>query len=341
MQVLITGSAGFIGYHLAKALARQGIATYGIDSINSYYDVSLKKARLKACGIDLSRQEQEYRSTLYPNYTFRQMDLCDKPALDALFASRAFDTVINLAAQAGVRYSLEHPETYIDSNVSGFLHILEGCRHHHIPRLIFASSSSVYGNWTEVPLREDARADHPVSIYAATKKSNELMAYTYSRLYGLQTVGLRFFTVYGPWGRPDMAPMLFGRSILEDKPIRIFNEGRLSRDFTYIDDIIAGIVTILDHPGLVREDVPGVPAVIYNIGHGSPVQLMDFIGLLEQHLGKTARKEFVGMQPGDVYQTWPDTTKLHTDYNYRATTSPGKGIEQFALWFKKMKTYGL
>ena len=169
MQVLITGSAGFIGYHLAKALARQGIATYGIDSINSYYDVSLKKARLKACGIDLSRQEQEYRSTLYPNYTFRQMDLCDKPALDALFASRAFDTVINLAAQAGVRYSLEHPETYIDSNVSGFLHILEGCRHHHIPRLIFASSSSVYGNSTEVPFREDARADHPVSIYAATK----------------------------------------------------------------------------------------------------------------------------------------------------------------------------
>ena len=162
-----------------------------------------------------------------------------------------------------------------------------------------------------------------------------------SRLYGLQTVGLRFFTVYGPWGRPDMAPMLFGRSILEDKPIRIFNEGRLSRDFTYIDDIIAGIVTILDHPGLVREDVPGVPAVIYNIGHGSPVQLMDFIGLLEQHLGKTARKEFVGMQPGDVYQTWADTTKLHTDYNYRATTSLGKGIEQFALWFKKMKTYGL
>lgn len=170
MQVLITGSAGFIGYHLAKALARQGIATYGIDSINSYYDVSLKKARLKACGIDLSRQEQEYRSTLYPNYTFRQMDLCDKPALDALFASRAFDTVINLAAQAGVRYSLEHPETYIDSNVSGFLHILEGCRHHHIPRLIFASSSSVYGNSTEVPFREDARADHPVSIYAATKR---------------------------------------------------------------------------------------------------------------------------------------------------------------------------
>ena len=226
MQVLITGSAGFIGYHLAKALARQGIATYGIDSINSYYDVSLKKARLKACGIDLSRQEQEYRSTLYPNYTFRQMDLCDKPALDALFASRTFDTVINLAAQAGVRYSLEHPETYIDSNVSGFLHILEGCRHHHIPRLIFASSSSVYGNSTEVPFREDARADHPVSIYAATKKSNELMAYTYSRLYGLQTVGLRFFTVYGPWGRPDMAPMLFGRSILEDKPIRIFNGGR-------------------------------------------------------------------------------------------------------------------
>ena len=246
-----------------------------------------------------------------------------------------------MAAQAGVRYSLEHPETYIDSNVSGFLHILEGCRHHHIPRLIFASSSSVYGNSTEVPFREDARADHPVSIYAATKKSNELMAYTYSRLYGLQTVGLRFFTVYGPWGRPDMAPMLFGRSILEDKPIRIFNEGRLSRDFTYIDDIIAGIVTILDHPGLVREDVPGVPAVIYNIGHGSPVQLMDFIGLLEQHLGKTARKEFVGMQPGDVYQTWADTTKLHTDYNYRATTSLGKGIEQFALWFKKMKTYGL
>lgn len=256
MQVLITGSAGFIGYHLAKALARQGIATYGIDSINSYYDVSLKKARLKACGIDLSRQEQEYRSTLYPNYTFRQMDLCDKPALDALFASRAFDTVINLAAQAGVRYSLEHPETYIDSNVSGFLHILEGCRHHHIPRLIFASSSSVYGNSTEVPFREDARADHPVSIYAATKKSNELMAYTYSRLYGLQTVGLRF----SPFMVPGDA-RTWHRCFSADLSWKINRSGYSTRD---VYPGISHISTILSRdrhdtrpPGLSAGRCPG------------------------------------------------------------------------------------
>ncbi len=340
MQVLITGSAGFIGYYLSKSLSAKGIEVLGIDSINNYYDVSLKKARLKECGIRTGVYGEECESELYPNYKFCQIDICDRKSLEKLFQSRHFDCVINLAAQAGVRYSLTHPQTYTDSNVSGFLNVLECCRQYQCPRLIYASSSSIYGNSTEVPFREDARTDQPVSIYAATKKSNELMAYTYSWLYRIQTIGLRFFTVYGPWGRPDMAPMLFGKSILEDKPIRVFNNGQLSRDFTYIEDIANGMMTIIDRPKLVREDTPGVPAVIYNIGHGSPVNLMDFIGLLEEQLGKTAKKVFVGMQPGDVYQTWADTTKLQTDYQYRATTSLEEGIRNFAAWFKQTSMYG-
>ena len=340
MQVLITGSAGFIGYYLSKSLSAKGIEVFGIDSINNYYDVSLKKARLKECGIRTSVYGEECESELYSNYKFCQIDLCDRKSLEKLFQSHHFDCVVNLAAQAGVRYSLTNPHTYADSNVSGFLNVLECCRQYRCPRLIYASSSSIYGNSTEVPFREDARTDRPVSIYAATKKSNELMAYTYSWLYRIQTIGLRFFTVYGPWGRPDMAPMLFGKSILEDKPIRIFNNGQLSRDFTYIEDIANGMTAIIDRPGLVREDTPGVPAVIYNIGHGSPVKLMDFIGLLEEQLGKTAKKVFVGMQPGDVYQTWADTTKLQTDYRYSATTSLEEGIRNFAAWFKQTNVYG-
>lgn len=339
MQVLITGSAGFIGYSLTKALVRKGISVYGIDSMNHYYDVDFKKARLKDCGIDFCDNATEMVSSSNPNYTFRCLNLCNSQSLQALFQSHSFDTVINLAAQAGVRYSIEHPESYIENNVSGFLNLLECCRRYHTPRLIFASSSSVYGNSTSVPFQENARVDQPESIYAATKKSNELMAYTYSSLYGLQTIGLRFFTVYGPWGRPDMAPMLFGKAILKGQTIRLFNRGNLSRDFTYIDDIVTGILTILERPGLVREDTPGVPHVLYNIGHGSPVQLTEFIGLLEQHLGKTAPKEFVEMQAGDVYQTWADTSKLQTDYNYTASTPLAEGIRHFANWFKQTK-YG-
>lgn len=334
MHVLVTGSAGFIGYYLSKALSQQGIEVYGIDSLNHYYDVALKEARLKECGIQIKKYGEECNSTLYPGYKFRQVDLCDKENLETIFKENHFDCVVNLAAQAGVRYSLTHPDTYVESNVAGFLNLLETCRTQGCKRLIYASSSSVYGNTQEVPFKESARVDHPVSIYAATKKTNELMAYTYSHLYQLQTIGLRFFTVYGPFGRPDMAPILFARSIREQQPIKVFNNGNLSRDFTYIDDIVKGIIKIIDRPTLVREDTPGTPAVVYNIGHGSPIRLMDFIRLLEENLGQSAQKEYVGMQPGDVYQTWADTTKLREDYGYTPTTSLEEGIRRFTDWFK-------
>lgn len=334
MQVLITGTAGFIGYYLSKALSGQGVKVYGIDSLNHYYDVALKHARLKECGIQVTGYNQECTSTIYPDYRFRKIDLCDKDALENIFKENRFDCVINLAAQAGVRYSLTNPSAYIESNIVGFLNLLELCRNHDCKRLIFASSSSVYGNTKEVPFKESTQVDHPISIYAATKKSDELMAYTYSWLYKIQTIGLRFFTVYGPWGRPDMAPMLFANSISHDQPIKVFNNGNLSRDFTYIEDIVKGIVTIVSRPDLAREDTPGIPAVIYNIGHGSPVQLMNFISLLEQNLGKQALKEYVGMQPGDVYQTWADTTKLNEDYGYTPETSLEEGIKRFADWYK-------
>lgn len=334
MQILITGSAGFIGYHLSKLLAAKGYDVYGIDSLNNYYDVNLKIARLKQCGIELQAPHTEAVSVQYPNYKFRQIDLGDKQHLEKIFQQNSFDCVINLAAQAGVRYSLENPDAYIDSNVYGFMHLLEMIRHYGCPRLIYASSSSVYGNSNTVPFKENDRVDHPVSIYAATKKANELMAYTYSWLYKIQTIGLRFFTVYGPWGRPDMAPILFARAIRNNSPIKVFNNGNLSRDFTYIDDIIEGIVKITECPVLGREDIPGVPAVIYNIGHGSPVRLMDFISLLEQNLGCTARKEFVGMQAGDVFQTWADTSKLNEDYDYVPATSLEEGISHFAKWYQ-------
>ena len=337
MQILVTGSAGFIGYHLSRTLLEKGIQVYGIDSLNDYYDVNLKLARLKECGIEAKEYGREYCSTSYTTYRFQQMDLCDKNALAQLFADNHFDCVINLAAQAGVRYSLTNPEAYIESNIVGFLNILEQCRHQNCHRLIYASSSSVYGNTQEVPFKEATPVDHPVSLYAATKKSNELMAYTYSWLYKIQTVGLRFFTVYGPWGRPDMAPILFANVISEGRPIKVFNNGNLSRDFTYIDDIIDGIVNIIFHPDSTREDTPGVPAVVYNIGHGSPVSLMDFISLLEQNLGKEAIKEFTGMQPGDVYQTWADTSKLAADFGYTPSTSLAEGIKKFTDWFKHYK----
>lgn len=333
MQVLVTGSAGFIGYHLSKTLSARGIEVYGIDSLNHYYDVALKYARLKACGIKNCTEGKEYTSTLYPSHKFRQINLCDKEALEAIFRENHFDCVVNLAAQAGVRYSLTNPKSYVESNVSGFLNLLEICRE-RCKRLIYASSSSVYGNTQEVPFRETARTDHPVSIYAATKKTNELMAYTYSWLYQLQTIGLRFFTVYGPFGRPDMAPMLFANAIREHRPIKVFNQGDLSRDFTYIDDIIEGIIKIILQPGLIREDTPGIPAAVYNIGHGSPVQLMDFIKILENNLGETVQKEYTGMQPGDVYQTWADTSRLREDYGYTPGTSLEEGIKEFANWFK-------
>lgn len=334
MQILITGSAGFIGYHLSKVLSEKEIEVYGIDSLNDYYDVKLKYARLKECGIQTTEYGKECTSTVYPDYRFNQINLCDKEALEKIFKANRFDCVVNLAAQAGVRYSLTNPTAYVESNVLGFLNLLEMCRYHDCKRLIYASSSSVYGNTGDVPFRESTPVDHPISIYAATKKCNELMAYTYSWLYKTETIGLRFFTVYGPWGRPDMAPILFARAIQENRPIKVFNNGNLYRDFTYIGDIVKGIQKIVCQPRLVREDTPGVPAVIYNIGHGSPVRLMDFISILEHNLGKEAVKEYVGMQPGDVYQTWADTTKLNTDYGYTPETSLEEGIRYFAEWFK-------
>lgn len=337
MYIFITGTAGFIGSFLAETLAKRGHEIYGIDSINDYYDVNLKKARLEKSGIHTLSYKQEIFSDTLPGYRFRRMDLCDKKELDTIFQNHHFDCVINLAAQAGVRYSLQNPEAYIQSNVVGFLHLLECCRQYQCPRFIYASSSSVYGNSTQVPFNEAERVDQPVSLYAATKKSNELMAYTYSHLYAIQTIGLRFFTVYGPYGRPDMAPMLFANAIRNNKSIRIFNAGNLSRDFTYIDDIIEGIVKIAEHPEQASQDTPDVPAVVYNIGRGSPVQLMDFIHILEKNLGKEARKEYVSMQPGDVYQTWADTTKLNQDYGYTPATSLEYGIQKFTEWFKTFK----
>lgn len=337
MQILVTGNAGFIGHHLALRLAQQGHQITGIDSLNDYYDVRLKKARLAQSGITTDEYGKEYVSAGLP-YRFRQLDLCDKAGLERLFTDHQFDIVVNLAAQAGVRYSLINPTAYIDSNITGFLNLLEQCRHHQCPRLIYASSSSVYGNTQEVPFREDAPVDHPVSLYAATKKSNELMAYTYAHLYRIQTIGLRFFTVYGPWGRPDMAPLLFANAITNGQPIKVFNNGELSRDFTYIDDIIDGIQQIINHPERAREDNPGTPAVVYNIGHGSPMPLMRFIALLEQNLGRKAIKEYTGMQAGDVYRTWADTSKLLADYGYVPKTTLEEGIKQFTDWFKNYKS---
>lgn len=334
MHVLITGAAGFIGYHLCRKLSAEGTDVYGIDSLNHYYDVRLKLARLGECGIRLPSYGKECVSDRLPGYRFRQTDLCDRDALETLFRDNRFDCVVNLAAQAGVRYSLTHPESYVESNISGFLNLLETCRTQACKRLIYASSSSVYGNSPCVPFKESDRVERPESIYAATKRTDELMAYTYSRLYGMQTIGLRFFTVYGPFGRPDMAPFLFADAILNNRPIRIFNHGDLSRDFTYVGDTVEGVARIIGRPAPVREDTPGVPAVIYNIGHGSPVRLMDFIETLEHALGRTAQKTYTGMQPGDVRRTWADTTKLNEDYGYTPSTPLEEGVRLFADWFK-------
>lgn len=334
MKILITGTAGFIGFHLAKQLLADGYTVYGIDSINNYYDISLKMGRLKVCGIDHVVYGEETSSRTNSRYTFCQMDLCNAEGLQKIFSQHHFDCIVNLAAQAGVRYSLTHPESYVQSNIVGFVNLLEACRKSDCNRLLYASSSSVYGNNTSVPFKESDRVDHPLSIYAATKKSNELMASTYSHLYKIQTIGLRFFTVYGPYGRPDMAPMLFADAIAHDKEIRIFNNGKLSRDFTFIDDIVTGIKKIISTPEMQREDIPGTPATIYNIGRGIPIPLMDFVHLLERNFQKEAKKILVAMQPGDVYQTWADTSRLQEDYGYTPQVSLETGIKQFVEWFK-------
>lgn len=328
MKILVTGSAGFIGFHLVKKLVSSSHEIVGIDNLNFYYDVRLKLDRLKECGIRNIKEKQAVLSDLYPNYRFIKADIADKIMLDYLFESEKFDLVINLAAQAGVRYSITNPYDYATSNLLGFLNILEACRNFSCKKLIYASSSSVYGNTQEVPFREDQQVDHPVSLYAATKKSNELMANTYHSLFGIDTVGLRFFTVYGPWGRPDMAPMLFAKAIYENHPIQVFNQGKLSRDFTYISDIIEGISRIIDHTGQLHG------ARIYNIGHGAPVNLLDFIKALETSFGKEVQKEYVGMQDGDVCITFADTCRLFNDFGYRPEMELKEGIGLFAAWFK-------
>ena len=334
-KALVTGAAGFIGFHLAKRLLADGHQVVGVDNMNPYYDISLKEARLD----DLKKEA---------NFRFFQIDLCDRPQLEDLFAQHEFEVVVNLAAQAGVRYSLENPYAYVDSNLVGFINILECCRHRAIKHLVFASSSSVYGANTRMPFSVHHNVDHPVSLYAATKKANELMAHTYSHLFQLPCTGLRFFTVYGPWGRPDMALFLFTRAILEEKPIKVFNHGKMQRDFTYIDDIIEGVVRVM---GKLPEanphwsgDTPdpgtsSAPYKVYNIGNNNPVELTQFIKVIEDILGKKAKKELMDIQPGDVAATYADVDDLMEDVGFKPETSIEVGIARFVEWFKEFYSY--
>lgn len=331
MKILVTGTAGFIGYHVAKRLLELGHKVVGLDNINDYYDVRLKYGRLSETGI--AEHEIVYgkliQSKNYQEYRFIQLNLEDRENIEALFTNEKFEIVCNLAAQAGVRYSIENPYAYIDSNIVGFMNILECCRYNAIKHLVYASSSSVYGQNATVPFTEDGIVDKPVSLYAATKKANELMAYTYSHLYQLHTTGLRFFTVYGPWGRPDMAPMLFARAITEGEPIKVFNNGDLSRDFTYIDDIVEGVIRVIESKPN-KEEIYS----IYNIGCSQPVKLLDFIHTMEDALGKKTDLIMMPMQAGDVYQTYADTTKLDEDFGFKPTISLKEGIGKFAEWYK-------
>ena len=316
MKILVTGAAGFIGSRVMADLAKRGDAVVGVDNFNDYYDVRLKEGRCKAFGLDV-----------------KHLDIADKAALDALFEAERFDKVVNLAAQAGVRYSITNPYAYLQSNLTGFLNILEACRHYGVKHLVYASSSSVYGLNTKVPYSEQDKVDAPVSLYAATKKSNELMAHAYCKLYGISMTGLRYFTVYGPWGRPDMSPMLFANAISKGEPIKVFNGGDMIRDFTYIDDIVAGTIGCVD-----REPAPdanGLRFRVYNIGCSHPVKLMDFIAELEKAMGCEAKKEYLPMQPGDVYQTNADTSLLEKEIGYKPRVRLPEGIAKFVEWYKK------
>lgn len=331
-KVLVTGAAGFIGFYTAKKLIDLGYEVIGLDNINDYYDINLKYDRLKELGIDRTEAKQEnnlVQSSIYNTFQFIRLNLEDRENLPALFKAHQFDSVINLAAQAGVRYSLENPMAYVDSNIVGFVNILEACRYNQIKHLVYASSSSVYGKNDKIPFGENDQVDHPVSLYAASKKANELMAHTYSHLYQIPTSGLRFFTVYGPWGRPDMAPMLFADAMTNDREIKVFNNGEMSRDFTYIDDIVQGIIITLQNP-----DTKGNGYQLFNIGNGSPVSLLHFIQCMENSTGITAQKNMMPMQPGDVPRTWADTTQLNA-LGYQSTTPIEKGVEQFVQWFNK------
>lgn len=329
--ILVTGAAGFIGFHLSKILCEKGYHVVGIDNINSYYDINLKYGRLKELGIAETEAKTYYikcNSELYSNFTFYRTNLEDEEFLNELFKIYAFQRVINLAAQAGVRYSIENPKAYGQSNLIGFLNILENCRHHQVKHLMYASSSSVYGNSVDVPFQTSQNVDHPISLYAATKKANELMAHAYSHLYQIQTTGLRFFTVYGPWGRPDMAMFLFTDAILNHKPLKVFNHGDLSRDFTYIDDIIQGIVNLIEK----EKNEPLYQ--LYNIGNSKPVQLMDFIREIEKSTGLKAELEMLPMQAGDVNQTWADVEDLKENFDYQPNYPVDKGVANFVQWYK-------
>ena len=338
MKILVTGAAGFIGSKLMWTLASRGEQVCGIDNINDYYDVRLKYGRLAECGFaDRASIESgaPQQSTVFANCRFRRMDIADKAALDALFEAEKFDKVVNLAAQAGVRYSITNPYAYLQSNLVGFLNILEACRNYGVRHLIYASSSSVYGLNAKVPYSEDDKVDNPVSLYAATKKSNELMAHSYCKLYGISMTGLRFFTVYGPWGRPDMSPMLFASAISKGEPIKVFNGGDMIRDFTFIDDIVEGTIGCIRCEPAPNEN--GLRYRVYNIGCSNPVKLMDFISEIEQAFGKEAKKQFLPMQPGDVYQTNADTTKLETEVGYKPHVRLHEGIAEFAKWYNSDK----
>jgi len=333
-KILVTGAAGFIGFHLCERLMKEGFDVVGLDNINDYYDVNLKYGRLVELGIHKNKAEQFLNKTSSSTYgqklSFIRMNLEDYENLPKLFENENFDIVCNLAAQAGVRYSIENPKAYIDSNIQGYLNVLECCRHYSVKRLVYASSSSVYGNSDSVPFKESDTVDYPISLYAATKKSNELMAHTYSHLYNIQTIGLRFFTVYGPWGRPDMALFLFTDAIINNKSIKVFNHGNLSRDFTYIDDIIDGVFATL-----IKESIENKKYQLYNIGNSSPVKLMDFIEEIERSTGKIAKKEMLSMQPGDVNKTFADVTSLKKNFNYQSKTPIKVGVSKFVDWYKE------
>jgi len=331
MHILVTGAAGFIGMHVSERLIAEGHSVTGIDNLNDYYDVNLKRARLtRLVGLGQA-------------FHFVEADISDKLAMQSLFDSQKFDVVINLAAQAGVRYSIENPQSYIDANIQGFLEILEGCRHQQVGNLIFASSSSVYGMNKSMPFSESDHADHPMALYGATKKANEAMAHAYANLYGIPCTGLRFFTVYGPWGRPDMALFLFTKAILAGEPIKVFNHGDMVRDFTFIDDIVEGIVRLVHKPAVAAADfdaarpdpaISAVPYRLFNIGNGQPTPLMDYISALEEALGKTAITEMLPMQPGDVPVTSADTTKLGDWVGFQPNTAVRDGVQKFVDWYK-------
>lgn len=328
-KILVTGAAGFIGFHLTQRLLARGEEVVGVDNLSPYYDVSLKQARLG---------QLESQS----HFSFYQLDLADREGMAQLFEQQRFEFVVNLAAQAGVRYSIKNPHAYVDSNIIGFVNVLEGCRYSGVKHLVFASSSSVYGANTKIPFAVQDNVDHPISLYAASKKANELMAHTYSHLYGLPTTGLRFFTVYGPWGRPDMALFLFTKAILEGQPIDVFNDGKMKRDFTYVDDIVEGIVRVLDktpEPNLESGSTPATsqikaPYKIYNIGNNQPIELMHFIEVIENCLGLKAEKNMLPLQPGDVPVTYADVDDLVRDVGFRPNTSIEVGIERFVKWYR-------